>query len=322
VYIDSSLRYDKPQLNLKLDMDKAGALGLSRSTIGASLASAFGGNFVNYFDETGQSYQVIPQVFRNFRLNPADVERIFIKTPANRMIQLSTIADIEQVVQPNSLFHFQQLNATVISAVMSPDRTLGEALTYLQDLAKTMLTSDYKIDYAGQSRQYIQEGNALIYAFFLAIIVIFLVLAAQFESFRDPLIVLVTVPMSICGALLFLNLGFATLNIYTQVGLVTLIGLISKHGILMVDFANHLRRQEKLSAREAIEQAAAIRLRPILMTTGAMVLGLIPLLIATGAGAESRYDIGLVIITGMLIGTLFTLLVLPTMYILISKKAL
>jgi multidrug efflux pump len=205
---------------------------------------------------------------------------------------------------------------------MSPDRTLGEALTYLQDLAKTMLTSDYKIDYAGQSRQYIQEGNALIYAFFLAIIVIFLVLAAQFESFRDPLIVLVTVPMSICGALLFLNLGFATLNIYTQVGLVTLIGLISKHGILMVDFANHLRRQEKLSAREAIEQAAAIRLRPILMTTGAMVLGLIPLLIATGAGAESRYDIGLVIITGMLIGTLFTLLVLPTMYILISKKAL
>lgn len=320
IYLDNSLRFDNPQINIKIDTDKAGALGLSNNVIGASLSSALGNNYVNYFDIEGQSYQVIPQVARHFRLNPADILNIYIKTDKSQPILLSTIATIQPSVQPNSLSHFQQLNANTLSAIMMPGKTVGEGLTYLQELTSKTLPTSYKIDYAGQSRQYMQEGSALVFTFFFAIIIIFLVLAAQFESFRDPFIILVTVPLSICGALLFLNLGFATINIYTQIGLVTLIGLISKHGILMVDFANHLRRNDNLSCREAIEKAAAIRLRPILMTTGAMVLGLIPLLVASGAGAKSRFDIGIVIVGGMLIGTLFTLFVLPVMYTFISVE--
>jgi multidrug efflux pump len=312
--LNNTLRFDNPQINVVIDSDKAGALGLSRNAVGEALSIALGENYVNYFDIEGQSYQVIPQVSRRFRLDPYQLLQIYIKTETGRVIPLSTISTLKRVVVPNNLSHFQQFNSATIEGTLVSGKTIGQGLTYLQQLAKKILPPEFKIDYAGQSRQYIQEGTALVYVFLLAIILIFLVLAAQFESFKDPLIILVTVPMSICGALIFLNLGFASINIYTQIGLLTLIGLISKHGILMVEFANHLRKEEKLSSREAIERAAAIRLRPILMTTGAMVVGLLPLLIATGAGAASRFDIGLVIFSGMIIGTFFTLFVLPTLY--------
>jgi multidrug efflux pump len=207
-----------------------------------------------------------------------------------------------------------------LTAVPLPGVSLGAALEYLESQAREIMPRGYEIDYASTSRQYIQERGTLITTFFFSLLVIYLVLAAQFESFRDPLIMLVSVPMSIAGALLFLTLGFATVNIYTQVGLITLIGLISKHGILIVQFANQLQEQEGLGKRAAIERAAGIRLRPILMTTGAMVLGVVPLLLASGAGAAARYDIGLVIATGMSIGTLFTLFVVPAMYLLLARE--
>ena len=222
-------------------------------------------------------------------------------------------------VQPQTLKRFQQLNAVTISAVPWPGVTLGEALATLDDIAAELLPPGYNVDYAGQSRQLKTEGSALMMTFVFALIVIYLVLAAQFESWRDPLIMLVTVPMAICGAMIFVSLGFTTLNIYTQVGLVTLIGVISKHGILIVEFANKLQREQGRSRRVAIEEAAAIRLRPVLMTTAALVFAMAPLLIATGAGAASRFSMGLVIATGMTLGTAFTLFVLPAMYLYLAR---
>lgn len=320
MFLENTLRIDSPQIDIVIDTDKAGAMGLSRAAIGSALSNAIGGGYINYFDIEGQSYQVIPQVQRRFRLNPDQLLNIYIKNADDQPISLATVATIKEVVQPNNLSHFQQLNSATLQGIMMPGKTVGDGLAYLRNLSAKVLSPDYKIDYSGQSRQYVKEGTALIFTFFFAIIIIFLVLAAQFESFIDPLIILVTVPMSICGALIFMNLGFATINIYTQIGLVTLIGLISKHGILMVDFANHLRREQALDARTAIERAAAIRLRPILMTTAAMVVGLVPLLFAEGAGASSRFDIGIVIVAGMLIGTFFTLFVLPTIYSFLAAK--
>jgi multidrug efflux pump len=223
------------------------------------------------------------------------------------------------MVVPESINHFQQLNSATISAVLSPGITLGQALDTLKTLARQVLPDGYSVDYGGESRQYMQESSALLVTFIFALIIIFLALAALFESFRDPIIVLVSVPMSICGALIFISLGIgdASLNIYTEVGLVTLIGLISKHGILIVQFANDLQREGRRK-REAIEQAATIRLRPILMTTAAMVLGVLPLVFSSGAGAEGRFNIGLVITTGIAIGTLFTLFVVPAMYLFLA----
>jgi multidrug efflux pump len=241
------------------------------------------------------------------------------------LIPLSTVAKLRHIVVPNQLTHFQQLNSATVEAVLGPLVTMGQGLKFLQDRAQKYMPTGMSYDYAGESRQFIQEGSGLIVTFFISFIVIYLVLSAQFESFRDPFIILISVPMSICGALIFLNLGSTftdalTINIYTQVGLITLIGLISKHGILMVEFANQLQAHEGLSIREAIEKSAATRLRPILMTTAAMVLGVVPLLLASGAGAQSRFAIGVVIFTGMLIGTFFTLFVVPTMYTFIAKK--
>lgn len=235
------------------------------------------------------------------------------------MVLLSTVAHIKRSVVPESINHFQQLNSATISGVAAPGVTMGDALTTLKTLSDEILPHGYSIDYSGQSRQYVQEGSELILTFLFAIIIIFLSLSALFESFRDPLIVLISVPMSICGAMIFINLGIggASLNIYTEVGLVTLIGLISKHGILIVQFANDLQKDGKMK-REAIEMASSIRLRPILMTTAAMVLGVLPLITATGAGAVSRFNIGLVIASGISIGTLFTLYVVPAMYMLLA----
>lgn len=314
IYLDNSLKFNQPEVEFQINRSKASDLGLNMQAIGSSLTTALSGNYVNYFNLQGRSYKVIPQLERRYRLDPEQLGQIYVKTASNNMVPLSTVVTPKEKIQPNAITHFQQLNSATIQGVMMPNITLGQGIAFLQQQSNQLLPKGFTYDYGGQSRQFIQEGNALILAFFLAIIVIFLVLAAQYESFRDPLIVLISVPMSICGALIPLNLGIASINIYTQVGLITLIGLISKHGILIVDFANQLQRDKNLDKRAAVEEAASIRLRPILMTTAAMIFGVIPLLIASGAGAVSRFNIGLVISAGLLIGTCFTLFVVPTLY--------
>lgn len=318
-YIDPDLKLDQQQTTIVLDRDKASVLGLNMQTLGGILTAALSENYINYFYYNGRSYQVIPQVNRNQRQNTADILNYYMTTASGTSIPLSTVATLKNTVVPESINHFQQLNSVTISAVAFPGVTMGQALDTLKNIAATTLPAGYNIDYGSQSRQYMQEGSALIYTFFLALIIIYLSLAALFESFKDPLVVLISVPMSICGAMIFISLGIGTasLNIYSEVGLVTLIGLISKHGILIVQFANDLQEQGR-NKREAVEMAAKIRLRPILMTTAAMVLGVIPLIRATGAGALSRYNIGLVISTGISIGTLFTLFVVPAMYMLLA----
>ncbi len=319
MFVDKDLRYDLPQSKIVIDRELAAQLGLQMNDIGNALGSMLGGGYVNYFSLYGRSYKVIPQVQQAERLNPAQLTGYYLRSASGDMVPLSTVAHIETVTVPQSVNHFQQLNGATVSGVPFPGVTQGEALRYLQDLAARTLPQGYTVDYSGQSRQFMQESSALVVTFFFALIIIFLTLAALFESFRDPTIILVSVPMSICGALIFIALGVggASLNIYTEVGLVTLIGLISKHGILIVEFANKLQLQG-LSKREAIEHAAGIRLRPILMTTAAMVLGVLPLITASGAGAISRFDMGLVIATGIAIGTLFTLFVVPAMYLLLA----
>jgi multidrug efflux pump len=269
---------------------------------------------------SGRSYKVIPQVQQRFRLNPQQLLDYYIKASDGSLVPLSTVASISTKTVPEALNHFQQLNSATIQGVAMPGVAQGTALQYLQDLAAHTLPEGYSVDYSGLSRQYIQESGGFIITISFAVILIFLVLAALFESFRDPCIILVSVPMSIAGALAFVALGFGgmSLNIYTKVGLVTLIGLISKHGILIVQFANHLQQEQGLSKREAIEQAAGIRLRPILMTTAAMVLGVVPLIVASGAGAVSRFQMGVVIASGLSIGTLFTLFVVPAVYIALA----
>ncbi|WP_419419061.1 efflux RND transporter permease subunit [Legionella sp. D16C41] len=314
IFLDNSLKFNQPEIELQINRSKAADLGLDMQDIGSSLTSALSGNYVNYFNLQGRSYQVIPQLDRRYRLTPEQLEKIYVRSKTGVMIPLSTVVTPLEKIRPNAVTHFQQLNSATIQGVTLPGVTLGQGLAFLEKEAASILPRGYTYDFGGQSRQFMQEGSALIFAFFLSIIVIFLVLAAQYESFRDPLIILISVPMSICGALIPLNLGAASINIYTQVGLITLIGLISKHGILIVDFANQLQRERKLDKRTAVEEAAAIRLRPILMTTAAMVFGVIPLLMANGAGAVSRFNIGLVISAGLLVGTLFTLFVVPTMY--------
>lgn len=320
MFMENSLVYDQPELELWMDRDKAADLGINMEDIADSLAAALGGNYINWFNMQGRNYQVIPEFLRVFRLQPDQLNQIYIKTGSGQLIPLSTIMTIKQTVQPNQLTHFQQLNSATIQGVPMPGVTMGTALDFLEKQSNQILPKQYSYDFASESRQYVEEGNALVATFIFAIIVIFLVLAAQFESFRDPLIILISVPMSMCGALIPLNLGLATINIYTQIGMITLVGLISKHGILMVEFANKLQENEGLSMREAIEKAAGIRLRAILMTTSAMIFGVIPLIISTGAGAASRFSIGIVIACGMLVGTCFTLFVVPTMYMLLGKR--
>jgi len=320
IFLDTDLRLDNPQSTVVIDRDKAAQLGLKMSDVGGALASMLGGGYVNYFDLSGRSYKVIPQVQQVTRLNGGQLLDYYVQTASGTPVTLSTIAHIETKTIPESLNHFQQLNSATIQGVAAPGIASGDALAALQDLAARTLPQGYSVDYGGASRQYIQESSGFVLTFAFALIIIFLALAALFESFRDPIIILVSVPMSIAGALIFISLGIggATLNIYTEVGLVTLMGLISKHGILMVEFANTLQQEQGKSKREAIEEAASIRLRPILMTTAAMVLGVFPLIVASGAGAVSRFDMGLVIASGISIGTLFTLFVVPAVYMLIA----
>ncbi|ACK49914.1 acriflavin resistance protein [Methylocella silvestris BL2] len=323
IFTDSDLKFDLPQIELKIDAAKANRIGLNMQEIGSSLATLLGGNYVNRFSMNGRSYEVIAQAPRDFRLTPDWLTRYQVRAANGDLVSLATVASISNSVQPNGLPTFQQLNSATLQGVPFPGHTMGEAISFLQAKAKELMPPGFTVDYQGESRQYVQEGNTLLLTFVFALIVIFLVLAAQFESFRDPFIILIALPTSMFGALLPLNIlgvvGAASMNIYSQIGLVTLIGLISKHGILMVEFANRMQEEEGMSRREAIEHAAAVRLRPILMTTAAMVVGMIPLILAEGAGASSRFAIGVVIASGMSIGTLFTLFVTPAVYTLIAR---
>ncbi|MGE5475350.1 MAG: efflux RND transporter permease subunit [Bacteroidales bacterium] len=318
-FVDADLKFESPQTKVEIDRDKAAAYGITLQQIGDALATMTGGNYVNLVNLQGRSYQVIPQVPREYRLDPRQLGRFHVRAADGAAIPLSSLISLGHAVQPVSLNQFNQLNSVTISAFPMPGVTLGQALGFLEDTAKQVLPKGYTVDYAGQSRQYVQEGNALVLTFVFALVIIFLVLAAQFESFRDPLVIMVSVPLSICGALIPLAIGVATMNIYTQVGLVTLIGLITKHGILICEVARERQEQEGLTRMEAVQVAAGLRLRPILMTTAAMVTGLIPLLMASGAGAASRFSIAVVIVAGMSIGTLFTLFVLPVIYTLLAS---
>lgn len=334
IFLDKDLKIDKPQIEVVVDRDKAATLGIDMRTLAADMSAMLAGGYTNLFSMQNRSYRVIPQVERERRLNAHDLENYYTRTRDGQLIPLSTIVTLKESTQPQSLKRFQQLNAVAITFAPRPGVTKGEALAILDQAAKDVLPQGYSVDYAGESRQFKQEGSAMLLTLVLALIVIYLVLSAQFESFRDSLIMLLTVPMAISGALLALNvlalvanvLQFAgieafpgmSINIYTQVGLVTLIGVISKHGILIVEFANKLQEQG-LSKREAIEQATGIRLRPVLMTTAALVFAMIPLLMAKGPGAASRFSMGMVIASGMTIGTLFTLFVLPAFYLYLAR---
>ena len=318
IFIDGDLKIDRPRTEIVIDREKAALMGVDMQTLSGDLAALFAGAPVNRFSMEDRSYRVVPQLQRVDRLNAEQLKDLYTRNAQGELVPLDTLISLEHSVQPQQLKRFQQLNAVTLSAVPRPGVTLGDALAELNKIAADVLPPGYSVDYAGQSRQLVMEGQQLVMTFFFALIVIYLVLAAQFESFRDSLIMLVTVPMSIAGALVFVSLGFTSLNIYTQVGLVTLIGLIAKHGILIVEFANKLQ-EEGLSKRQAIEKAAGIRLRPILMTTAATVLAMVPLLIATGAGAGARFAMGLVIAAGMTIGTLFTLFVVPAVYLYLAK---
>nr|WP_314617871.1 multidrug efflux RND transporter permease subunit [uncultured Pseudomonas sp.] len=318
-FLDIDLAFDKPEVVVDIDRAKAAQMGVSMDTLGSTLATLLGEAEINRFTLEGRSYKVIAQVERPYRDSAGWLNSYYVKNDQGQLLALSTLISLSERARPRQLNQFQQLNSAIIQGV--PMVSIGEALQTVTDIAREEAPEGFSFDYAGAARQYVQEGSALWVTFGLALAIIFLVLAAQFESFRDPLVILVTVPLSICGALLPLFLGISSMNIYTQVGLVTLIGLISKHGILIVEFANQLREEKGLDVREAIEEAAAIRLRPVLMTTAAMVFGMVPLILATGAGAVSRFDIGTVIATGMSIGTLFTLFVLPCIYTLLAHKA-
>jgi len=330
-FADADLKIDRPQVTVEIDRDKSALLGLTMGDVGSALSAMLGSNYVNYFSMEGRSYRVIAQADQPFRLNPQQILNYYIKAPNGSLVQLSTVAHITQKTTPETLAHFQQLNSATIGAAPGFGMTQGDALALMQQIAARSLPQGYTIDYAGSSRQYIQESSGFLTLLLFSLVLIFLALAALFESFRDPFVILISVPMSIVGALGAMHLvsalavfyphvmqfGGVSMNIYTLVGIVTLAGLISKHGILIVDVANRLQR-EGHSKREAVETAAGIRLRPILMTTAAMALGVVPLLLSAGAGAVARFAMGLVIFSGISIGTLFTLFVVPTFYVLIA----
>jgi multidrug efflux pump len=319
IYADSDLKFDQPQTEIVFDRDKLRSQGVDLSQAGEDLSTLLGGNYVNRFSIQGRSYKVIPEVKRVDRLTPDQLSQIYITGSQGKMVPLSTFASLRTTTQPRELKKFQQLNAVRIQGVVPPGVPLDKALTLLEHEAKKILPQGFTIDYAGESRQLRVEGSKFLGTFLLSGILIYLVLAAQFESFRDPFIILAgSVPLAISGALLFSFLGFTTLNIYSQVGLITLVGLVSKNGILIVEFANQLQESghDKLTA---IIDAASTRLRPILMTTAATVLGHFPLVLATGPGAGARNSIGIMLVTGMIIGTVFTLFVVPSIYMFVAK---
>jgi multidrug efflux pump len=320
-YADRDLKLDLPQADVVLDRNKVAALGLDMAKIGATINALLSGGYVNYFDLAGRSYKVIPMVQRQDRLNPDQLANYTIADINGIPVPLSSVGHIVIKTVPEQISHFQQMNAATISAVPLPGVSEADALAEMNKIAAHVLPPDYATDAAGPLRQYVQESAGFAVTFGMALVVVYLALAALFSSFRDPLIILVSVPMSLAGALIFIYFGVhgATLNIYTQVGLVTLMGLISKHGILMVEVANE-QQALGMNKRQAIEHAALLRLRPILMTTAAMVLGVLPLVLATGAGAAARFAMGLVIASGLSIGTMFTLLVVPAFYMVLARR--
>lgn len=335
IFLDKDLKIDKPRIEVQIDRDKAASLGIDMRTLSADMSAMLSGGYANRFAMQNRSYRVIAQVQRSDRLNAEQLTNYYTRTRTGELIPLSTLVTLKESAQPQVLNRFQQLNSVAIIFAPRPGVTKGEALAVLEQAAKEVLPQGYSVDYAGESRQFKQEGTTMLVTLLFALIIIFLVLSAQFESFRDALIMLITVPMAICGALLVMNvlaiisgiLGLQgieafpgmSINIYTQVGLVTLVGVISKHGILIVEFANKLQIEKGLSKREAIEEATAIRLRPVLMTTAALVFAMIPLLMASGPGAAARFSMGTVIASGMTIGTAFTLFVLPAFYLYLAR---
>ncbi len=320
IFLSKDIKYTRPRTTIDVDRDLAGDLGISMQDLGRSLAVMLNEDRVNWFSLGGRSYQVIPQVNQTARNAIAEVEDYQVRTGSGELVPLSTLVSVSEDVVPSKRTQFQQLNSITLSGVATPGVALGDALAYLEQTGSEIFPRNVRWDFKGESRQFKNEGGALEATFFLSILIIYLVLAAQFESWRDPFVILMSVPLSIFGAMAFLFLGFASINIYTQVGLITLIGLIAKNGILIVEFANQLREQQGLDKRAAVEEASQIRLRPILMTTVAMLVAMVPLLIASGPGAVSRFDIGLVITTGLGIGTLFTLFVVPAVYVLIASR--
>jgi multidrug efflux pump len=319
IFADTDVKFDQPQTEVVFDRDKLRSQGVDLSQAGQDLSTMLGGNYVNRFSIQGRSYKVIPQVKRAERLTPDQLSQIYVKGSSDKLVPLSTFATLRTTTEPRSLNKFQQLNAVRIQGVIPPQVPLDQALTFLENEAKQVLPQGFTVDYAGESRQLRVEGSKFLGTFLLSAILIYLVLAAQFESFRDPFIILAgSVPLAISGALAFSFLGFTTLNIYSQVGLITLVGLIAKNGILIVEFANHLQ-ETGLSKLEAISGAASTRLRPILMTTAATVFGHFPLVLAKGPGAGARNSIGIMLVSGMIIGTVFTLFVVPSIYMLVAK---
>jgi multidrug efflux pump len=319
IFADADLKFDQPQTEVVFDRDKLRSQGVDLSRAGLDLATMLGGDYVNRFSIQGRSYKVIPQVKRSERLTPDQLTQIYVTGSDDSLVPLSTFANLKTTAEPRELKKFQQLNAVRIQGVIPPPVPLDAALTFLENEARPLLPQGFTIDYAGESRQLRTEGSKFLGTFLLSAILIYLVLAAQFESFRDPFIILAgSVPLAVSGALMFSFLGLTTLNIYSQVGLITLVGLVAKNGILIVEFANHLQEtgKEKLAA---IIEASETRLRPILMTTAATVVGHFPLVIATGPGAGARNSIGIMLVSGMIIGTLFTLFVVPSIYVLIAK---
>ncbi|MDX8461104.1 efflux RND transporter permease subunit [Mesorhizobium humile] len=322
IVVQNSMAYDAPQVTVTIDRERAAALNLPIADIGNTLTLLVGGAEVAQFDRDSNSYDIIPQVPQEFRDNPAKLGEYFVRSVDGKMVPLSAVVKISTNASPAAIEQFNQLNSSTISALPLPGVTTGDGLQVLENLAKETLPDTFFIDYSGQSRQEKEQGNTILIAFAAAVVVIYLVLAAQFESFRDPLIIMMAVPLSIFGAIVPLNIGLGTLNIYTQVGLITLIGLITKHGILLVEFANQQREMHGMRRRDAIIASAKVRLRPILMTTAAMALGVVPLIVSSGAGAAARYSMGLVIFTGILVGTMFTLFVVPMFYTFIASKDL
>jgi multidrug efflux pump len=319
IFADTDVKFDQPQTEVVFDRDKLRSQGVDLSQAGQDLSTMLGGNYVNRFSIQGRSYKVIPQVKRAERLTPDQLSQIYVKGSADKLVPLSTFATLKTTTEPRSLNKFQQLNAVRIQGVIPPNVPLDQALTFLENQAKQVLPQGFTVDYAGESRQLRVEGSKFLGTFLLSAILIYLVLAAQFESFRDPFIVLAgSVPLAISGALMFSFLGFTTLNIYSEVGLITLVGLIAKNGILIVEFANHLQETGH-SKLEAIIGAATTRLRPILMTTAATICGHFPLVLAKGPGAGARNSIGIMLVSGMFIGTIFTLFVVPSIYMLVAK---
>ena len=320
IYADADLKFDQPQAEVVFDRDKLRSQGIDLSQAGRDLSALLGANYVNRFSIQGRSYKVIPQVARAGRLTPEQLEQIYVTGSHDRLVPLSTFASLKATTEPRDLRKFQQLNAVRIQGVIPPPVPLDQALRVLEDEAHRILPQGFNIDYAGESRQLRTEGAGFLATFLLSAVLIYLVLAAQFESFRDPFIVLAgSVPLAVSGALLFSFLNLTTLNIYSQVGLITLVGLVSKNGILIVQFANQLR-ETGVAKLEAVIEAASTRLRPILMTTAATVVGHFPLVLATGPGAGARNSIGIMLVSGMIIGTAFTLFVVPSIYMLVARN--